>query len=163
MRPRNTSEITVYGEQDPILNAYTGTLVSPVVAAGPIFVTGGLYHFIVRIAIVDFDMTLIPDNNQAIYDGYLSVGNTENYNANVNGTQIPIKIISYYDRLNDFSFGNKSELKFNMPFNWNLSRLKNVKIFVHEEVSIPKPSYLSTKCGYFGDVNGILVTLMVLW
>ena len=156
MKPRNTSQITVYGEQDPILDAYTGTPNSPVIAAGPIFVKGGLYHFIVSIATIDFDRTLIPDNKQPTYDGYLSVGNTENYNARVNDTEIPIKIISYYDKLNHFSFdGNKSELNFNMPFNWNLSRIKNVKIFVHEEVSIPKPSYLSSKCGYSGDVNGL--------
>lgn len=159
MSPRNTSEITIYGEEDPILNAYTGTEYSPVVAAGPIFVDGGLYHFIVRIATVDFDRTLIPDDKQPIYDGYLSVGNTENYNALINGTQIPIKVISYYDKLNNFtSNSNKSELSFDMPFNWNISRMKNVKIFVHEEVSIPKPSHLSSECGYSGEVNGLHIS-----
>ena len=126
------------------------------IAEGPIFEEGGLYHFIVRIVTVDFDRTLIPDDKQPIYDGYLSVGNTENYNASVNGGQIPIKIISYYDKLKHVAFdGNKSELSFNMPFNWNLSRIKNVKIFVHEEVSFPKPSQLASKCGYLGEVNGI--------
>ena len=156
MSPRNTTEIAVYGELDPILDAYTGTQYSPVIAAGPIFVKGGLYHFIVRIATVDFDRTLIPDDKQPIYDGYLSVGNTENYNALMNGTEIPIKIISYYDKLKNFTFNrNKSEMNFDMPFNWNLSRMKNVKIFVHEEISIPKPSQLSSKCGYSGEVNGL--------
>lgn len=158
MSPRNTSEITVYGEQDPILNAYTGTQDSPVIAAGPIFVQGGLYHFILRIATIDFDRTLIPDDKQPVYDGYLSVGNTENYNALINGTQIPIKIISYYDKLKNFTFSDnksESELNFDMPFNWDLNRMKNVKIFVHEEISIPKPSQLSSKCGYSGKVNGI--------
>lgn len=159
MSPRNTSQITVYGEQDPILNAYTGTQDSPVIAAGPIFVQGGLYHFIVRIATIDFDRTLIPDDKQPVYDGYLSVGNTENYNALINGTQIPIKIISYYDKLNNFtSNSNRSELNFDMPFNWDVSRMKNVKIFVHEEVSIPKPSHLSSDCGYYGEVNGLNVS-----
>ncbi|MEP6576578.1 MAG: hypothetical protein ABJB85_09140 [Nitrososphaerota archaeon] len=156
MNPRNTSQITVNGELDPILDAYTGTQYSPVVAAGPIFVEGGLYHFIVRIATVDFDRTLIPDDKQPIYDGYLSVGNTEDYKAKLNGKQIPIKIISYYDKLQNITFdANKSELNFNMPFNWNLSRIKNVKIFVHEEISIPKPSQLASKCGYSGEVNSI--------
>ena len=159
MSPRNTSQIIVYGEQDPILNAYTGTQDSPVIAAGPIFVQGGLYHFIVRIATIDFDRTLIPDDKQPVYDGYLSVGNTENYNAMINGTQIPIKIISYYDKLKNFTFNsNKSELNFDMPFNWDLNRMKSVKIFVHEEVSIPKPSQLSSKCGYSGEVNGLSIS-----
>jgi hypothetical protein len=156
MSPRNTSQITVYGEQDPILNAFTGTQDSPVIAAGPIFAQGGLYHFNVRIATIDFDRTLIPDDKQPVYDGYLSVGNTENYDAMINGTQIPIKIISYYDKLKNFTFNsNKSELNFDMPFNWDLNRMMNVKIFVHEEVSIPKPSQLASKCGYSGEVNGL--------
>src|SRR5206468_9578315 len=40
------------------------------------------------------------------------------------------------------------------PFNWNLSRIKNVKIFVHEEISIPKPSPFVNQ-SYSGEVNGI--------
>jgi hypothetical protein len=160
MKPRNSSQITVYGEQDPILNAFTGTTRSPVVASGPIFEEGGLYHFKVRIATVDYDRTLIPDNNQPVYDGYLSVGNTENYNARtMNGTHIPIKIISYYDKLKNIAFDpDKSQLNFSMPFNWNLSRIKEVKIFVHEEISIPKPSQFFSKAGYSGEVNGIELT-----
>lgn len=96
MKPRNVSQITVYGEQDPILNAFTGSSSNPVIAAGPIFEEGGLYHFIVRIATVDYDTTLIPDDKQPVYDGYLSVGNTENYKASINGENFPIKIISSY-------------------------------------------------------------------
>ena len=45
MKPMNTSEIRVNGDQDPILNAYTGTPENPVIASGPIFLQGGLYHF----------------------------------------------------------------------------------------------------------------------
>ena len=81
MKPSNLSQVVVYGEQDPILNAYSGTADSPVIAAGPIFLEGGLYHFIVRIATVDYDRTMLPDNNQPLFDGYLSVGNVENYIA----------------------------------------------------------------------------------
>ena len=50
--------------EDPILNAYTGTPESPVIAAGPIFLEGGLYHFKVQISTIDFDRTLIPDDQQ---------------------------------------------------------------------------------------------------
>lgn len=155
MNPRNTSQIAVYGEQDPILNAYTGTPQSPVVASGPIFQEGGLYHFIVQIATVDFDRTLIPENQQPTYDGYLSVGNTQNYTIAKSSKEIPINIISYYDKLKDISYDNKdNKLKFDMPFNWNLSRIKNVKIFVHEEISIPKPSSFANQ-SYSGEINGI--------
>jgi len=37
IKPSNAEQIAVYGEPDPILQAYTGTENSPVVATGPIF------------------------------------------------------------------------------------------------------------------------------
>ena len=89
-RPSNLSTIVIYGEQDPILNAYGGMSDSPVIATGPIFLQGGLYHFIVSIATVDFDRTMIPDNKQPIFDGYLNVGNIEIFRAIVGGNEIPV-------------------------------------------------------------------------
>jgi hypothetical protein len=159
MKPMNTSQITVYGDQDPILNAYTGTSENPVIASGPIFLQGGLYHFKVQISTIDFDRTLIPDNQQPTFDGWLSVGITQNQNIVVNGKQMPIKIISYYDKPNAFSFNNKDmQMKVAMPFDWDLNRLNKVKIFVHEEIHIPKPSALTSKASFSGTVNGIDVT-----
>jgi hypothetical protein len=117
MKPSNASQVTVYGEQDPILNAYGGTPESPVIATGPIFLEGGLYHFVVRIATVDYDRTILPDDKQPIFDGYLSVGNVNNYNAMVDGKESPIKIISYYDELRNITFdNNEMKLSFDMPF-----------------------------------------------
>ena len=158
MKPSNLSQVAVYGEQDPILNAYGGTADSPVIAAGPIFLEGGLYHFIVRIATVDYDRTMLPDDNQPLFDGYLSVGNVENYIAAKDGKEIPFKITSYYDKLNNITFdSNATELSFSMPFNWNLSRIKNVNIFVHEEISVPKSSNFASS-GYSGLINGMDVS-----
>jgi hypothetical protein len=89
----------------------------------------------------------------------LSVGITQNQNIVVNGKQMPIKIISYYDKPNDFSFNNKDmQMKVAMPFDWDLNRLNKVKIFVHEEFHIPKPSALTSKASFSGTVNGIDVT-----
>jgi hypothetical protein len=141
---------------NPILNAYGGTADSPVIAAGPIFLEGGLYHFIVRIATVDYDRTMLPDDNQPVFDGYLSVGNVENYTAAV-GT--PIKITSYYDKLRNVTFNNKDmKLGFDMPFDWNLSRIRNVNIFVHQEIAIPKPNNFVANGSYSGVINGIDVS-----
>ncbi|MDQ3838997.1 MAG: hypothetical protein M3297_06985, partial [Thermoproteota archaeon] len=72
MKPSKAERVTVYGEPDPILRAFTGTENSPVVATGPIFSEGGLYHFIVRITTIDYDRSFIPDDKQPIYDGWLS-------------------------------------------------------------------------------------------
>ena len=159
MQPRNTPVITVYGEQDPILQAYTGTADSPVVAQGPIFLEGGLYHFIVRIVTVDFDRSILPDDKQPVFDGWLSVGNTEEKQIIIDGQQLPIQIISYYDKLNDFKFDeSKRQMQFTMPFDWNTTRLEKNKVLVHEEVTVPKPSEFAAKRSYVGSVNGLDVT-----
>src|ERR671924_2083514 len=150
MKPEaNEKQITVYGEPDPILQAYTGTENSPVIAAGPIFSEGGLYHFIVRITTIDYDRSFIPDDKQPVYDGWLSVGSVEDQLVSVGdtGKQISIQIISYYDDINDFSFDlTKKQIQFTMPFDWNVTRLEDQKqVLVHQEVSIPKRTPLASQ------------------
>jgi hypothetical protein len=160
MKPSNVERITVYGEPDPILQAYTGTENSPVVATGPIFSDGGLYHFIVRILTIDYDRSFIPDDKQPVYDGWLSVGSTVNEQVSMSdGRQIPINIISYYDDIQDFRFEPaRKQMQFAMPFDWNTTRLEQQKqVMVHQEITIPKQSELAT-VSYVGKVNGIDVT-----
>ena len=169
VNPTNTTSKTTGaatvsgGEQDPLLGISTGTQTNPIIVTGPVFVRGGLYHFIVRIETVDSDYTLLPYNQEPIYDSWLSIGNTENKQIAVDGKQIPIKIISYYDKLSDFGFDNKSmQVKFDMPFNWNVSRINKASIFVHEELSVPKQNAFTTKESYIGKVNGIDISKNVM-
>jgi plastocyanin len=159
INPSNLSQVSISAQQDPLLGAYIGTLDSPIIASGPIFINGGLYHFIVRIATVDSDSTLLPDNQEPIYDSWLSVGNTVNQRIDLNGKQIPVKVISYYDKLKSFSFDDKNmQMQFNMPFNWNVSRINNTNIFVHEEVYVPNPTPFTANKSFAGTVNGIDVS-----
>jgi hypothetical protein len=159
MKPQNIEKIIVYGEPDPILQAFTGTENSPVIATGPIFSEGGLYHFIVRVTTIDYDRSFIPDDKQPVYDGWLSIGSTENQQISIDdGKQVPIQIISYYDDLKDFRFDPiKKQMQFTMPFDWNTTRLEKNKVLVHQEVSIPKHSELDSR-SYVGRVNGIDVS-----
>ena len=160
MKPSNAEQITVYGEPDPILQAFTGTENSPVIATGPIFSEGGLYHFIVRITTIDYDRSFIPEDKQPVYDGWLSVGSTLNQQVSMDDEkQIPIEIISYYDDIKDFKFDpSKKQIQFTMPFDWNTTRLEDQKqIMVHQEVSIPKGTPLASQ-SYTGAINGIDVT-----
>lgn len=160
MKPSNTKTVTVYGEPDPILQAFTGRENSPVVATGPIFSEGGLYHFIVRIATIDYIRSFLPDDQQPEYEGWLSVGAVENQqvSASNNTKPIPIQIISYYDELEDFSFDPSTrEMRFTMPFDWNMTRLEENKVMVHQEILLPKPSELVAN-SYIGTINGVDVT-----
>ncbi len=139
INPTNTSRVYISGQQDPLLGAYIGTPGNPVTASGPVFTKGGLYHFVVRIETVDADSTLLPDNQEPVYDSWLSVGIAVNHEIDFNGKHILIKIISYYDKLNNVTFhpSNRS-FDWSMPFNWNLTRIKQQPIFVHEEIRLPK-------------------------
>jgi hypothetical protein len=160
MKPSNAEQIAVYGEPDPILQAFTGTENSPVIATGPIFSEGGLYHFIVRITTIDYDRSFIPDDKQPVYDGWLSVGSTLNQQVSLSdGKQIPIQIISYYDDIKDFNFDpGKKQIQFTMPFDWNITRLEDQKqIMVHQEVLIPNGNSLASQ-SYTGTINGTDVT-----
>jgi len=159
INPSNSSQVSISGQQDPLLGTYIATSDSPVIASGPIFIKGGIYHFIVRIATVDSDSTLLPDNQEPIYDSWLSIGNTVNQQINANGKQIPIKVISYYDKLTSFRFDERNmQMQFNMPFNWNISRINNTNIFVHEEVYVPNPTPFTANKSFAGSVNGIDVS-----
>lgn len=96
------------------------------------------------------------------YDGWLSVGAVENQQVSLSDGKtkkpIPIQIISYYDELNDFRFDpSTKEMQFTMPFDWNVTRLEQNKIMVHQEILIPKPSELTIK-SYVGTINGMNVT-----
>ena len=162
MKPSDAESITVYGEPDPILHAFTGTDRNPVVATGPIFAEGGLHHFIVRVTTIDYDRSFIPDDKQPEYDGWLSIGAVENQQVtvgdNISKNPIPVQIISYYDELKDFNFDpNTKEMQFTMPFDWNVTRLEANKVMVHQEVNLPKPSELSSG-SYVGTINGMNVT-----
>jgi hypothetical protein len=164
MKPSDAESITVYGEPDPILQAFTGTDRNPVIATGPIFSEGGLYHFKVRVTTIDYDRSFIPDNEQPEYEGWLSIGAVENQQVslmdddNSSKKPIPVQIISYYDELKDFGFDpSTKEMKFTMPFDWNVTRLEANKIMVHQEVNLPKPSELSSE-SYVGTINGMNVT-----
>ena len=142
------------------MEAFTGREDNPVVATGPIFSEGGLYHFKVRIATIDYARSFLPDDQQPEYEGWLSVGAVENQQVSMdnNSKPIPVQIISYYDELKDFSFdpGTK-EMQFTMPFDWNLTRLQDNKVMVHQEILLPKPSELVAN-SYIGTINGIDVT-----
>jgi hypothetical protein len=159
INPTNITKTSVSGgEQDSLLGILSGTQTDPIIASGPIFVRSGL-----RIETVDSDYTLLPYNQEPVYESWLSIGNTENRQISIEGGQIPIKIISYYDKLSDFGFDNKNmQMKFDMPFNWNVSRINNTSIFVHEEVTVPKANAFTAKGSFIGKVNGIDISKNVM-
>src|SRR6266487_4498186 len=66
-------------------------------------------------------------------------------------------------KLKNLEFNNKNmQMKFDMPFNWNLSRINKTSIFVHEELYVPKPNAFTEKGSYAGTVNGIDISKSII-
>ena len=150
------SKVSIQGKQEPLIGSYIGTVKNPAIVIGPVFSNSGLYHFKVRIATVDSDTGVLPADQQRTYDSWFSVGNAIYRKISMDGKELPIKLVSYYDKLNDFSFDNKNmKMQFDMPFNWNLSRIKKTGIFVHEEIFVPKPDVFAANNSLSATVNGI--------
>src|SRR5919199_1059707 len=161
--PKNTTTTKIYAQKDPILDVYTRTLDTPVLVEGPIFLEGGLYHFKVKIATLDEDTLVLPDNQQTLYEDSLSVGDIENKTVSIGDKKVPIGVISYYDKINNFRFDTKSmQMKFDMPFNWDMNRLNKTNIFVHQEVAVPTSNDFSSNRSYSATINGIDVSKSVM-
>jgi hypothetical protein len=161
--PVNSSKVKLSGEQEPLVGGYVGSLDKPVIAEGPIFVNGGLYHFTVRVGTVDCDTCILPAEQQHLYDSSLSIGSVLNRQVTLNDKQVPVKVISYYDKLRNFTFDNKTmQMQFTMPFNWNLKRINSTNMYVHQEVYVPKSNTFTNNGSFIGKVNGVDVTKQIV-
>ncbi|HJU13930.1 MAG TPA: hypothetical protein VJ792_05685 [Candidatus Nitrosotalea sp.] len=161
--PTNGPTWQVYADHEPILNGWVpDNDDDPIDIQGPIFNEGGLYHFNIQMFSIDYDNNIFDttDNPQAVpnFDAYLSVGDVSSHDLTYNGNTYNSTVISYYDKINnDFNFDpSKLQLSYSMPFDWNMTRLANQPVFVHEEIHIPKsfkeftntPTYSATMNGY---------------
>jgi hypothetical protein len=161
--PTNTTKTRLSGPQEPLVGGYLGAVNNPTIAEGPIFMNGGIYHFAVRIGTIDCDTCVLPAEQQHLYNSWLSIGTVMNEQLDISGQRVPIKIISYYDKLNNFTFGKKNmQMQFTMPFNWDIKRINSTNIFVHEEIYVPKANAFTSKRSYTGSVNGVDVSKEIL-
>jgi hypothetical protein len=138
VQPSNGT-LTVYGEQDPFQNAWVADPGGTINVKGPVLLEGGLYHFHIEIFSIDNDRNIFLPENAPKFDSYLSVGDVYRNNWNYQNQVYNTTLISYYDKINNFNFDPaKKSFSWTMPFNWNLSRIEQQPIFVHEEMRLPK-------------------------
>ncbi|MFY9797395.1 MAG: hypothetical protein WAJ93_17050, partial [Candidatus Nitrosopolaris sp.] len=60
--------LTVYGKQDPLLQAWVADARGNILVRGPLLLQGGLYHFHVRIFTIDSDATLYDLSDKLKFD-----------------------------------------------------------------------------------------------
>lgn len=164
IQPSNGT-LTIFGERDPLQSAWVADPGGSINIRGPLLLDGGLYHFHIEIFGIDNDRNIFIPDNAPKFDSYLSIGDV--YRNKIadpdNGQKFNTTLISYYDKVNDFNFDPKTkQISWSMPFNWNLSRIKQQNIFVHEELRLPKSWKDFIGSGFAGffnaSVNGQPIT-----
>src|SRR3954447_6429202 len=167
IEPINTTggQVTINGERDPFQNAWVADPGGSINLRGPVLNAGGLYHIHIEIFGIDNDRNLFIPDQAPKFDSYLSVGDVfrNNIADPSDGQKYNTTLISYYDRVHNFRFDpNTKNITWQMPFDWNLSRIQKQNIFVHEELRLPKSWKNFVGSGFAGSfnatVNGIPVT-----
>jgi hypothetical protein len=150
----------VYGKQDPLLQAWVADARGNILVRGPLLLQGGLYHFHVRIFTIDNDAALYDLSNKLKFDSYVSVGSVYSTNESYQNHNYNTTLISYYNQIQNFKFDPSNKIfSWSMPFDYNLTRIKQQPIFVHEELRLPKSwKGFGDSNRYNATVNGAPLT-----
>jgi len=147
-------EVKIIGEQDPFIGAWYSTESQPLELTGPIFESGGLFHFEIEIRAFNEKTNIVE--NLGVYTADVSVVETTTHVHNdEKGNEIKFSIKSYFDKISDFNYNPEEKIiTFSMPFDWSEKTLSHIPI-VHEEVHIPKDFAEFLSPSYVGEVNGV--------
>ena len=153
--PTDNGDITIIGEQDSLLGAWSGTESNPIEITGPLFNSGGLYTFEIEVRTIDEPTNVIE--NSGVYEADLTIVESVYFpQKDQNNQDVEFSTKSYFDSISNFNYDSDAkEVTFEMPFDWNESKMSHVSV-VHVETHFPKdfaeflsPSYV----GYANDIK----------
>lgn len=153
-----SNEIKIMGDKSPAIDAWMRTATDPVIMAGPIFNSGGLYEYKVEILTVDSDFNFLDKRMELI--GAISLAEHSIFQVtDSEQNNHKVSVISYFDTVNDFKF-DSNKISFSMPFDWNQD-FEQLSV-VHQEVRLAEgfSEFLYTK--YEAKVNDILLPAEVV-
>ncbi len=153
VRPTTDNQIQISGERNTILGAWRETESMPVELAGPIFGTGGLYHF--EIGLNQTDGAGVT-GDFGLYTADVTVVTDHPYTqVDRNGNDVEFGVRSYYDKVSSFKYDSGTNtVNFEMPFDWDRQNISHVPV-VHMEVHFPKDFGDFFVPSYVGKANGI--------
>jgi len=152
--PTDDKEIIIYGEQDSLLGAWYGSDSDPVEITGPLFNSGGLYTFEIEVRTIDEPTNIIEDSGVYIADLTI-VDSVSHSQKDQNNEDVEFSTKSYFDSVSNFSYDSEAkEVTFEMPFDWNESKMSHVSV-VHVETHFPKGFLEFLYPSYIGSVNDI--------
>jgi len=152
--PTDDKEIIIYGEQDSLLGAWHGTDSDIVEITGPLFNSGGLYTFEIEVRTIDEPTNIVEDSD--VYNADLTIVDSASYSQkDQNNADIEFSTKSYFDSVSNFNYDSEAkEVTFEMPFDWNESKMSHVSV-VHVETHFPKGFLEFLYPSYLGSVNDI--------
>ena len=152
--PTDDGDITINGEQDSLLGAWSGTESNPVEITGPLFNSGGLYTFEIEVRTIDEPTNVIE--NSGVYEADLTIVESVSFpQKDQNNVDVEFSTKSYFDSISNFNYdSNVKEVTFEMPFDWNETKMSHVSV-VHVETHFPKDFAEFLSPSYVGYVHGI--------
>ena len=152
--PTDDKEIIIYGEQDSLLGAWHGTDLDPLEITGPLFNSGGLYTFEIEVRTIDEPTNVIE--NSGVYEADLTIVESVSFpQKDQNNQDVEFSTKSYFDSISNFNYDSEDkEVTFEMPFDWNESKMSHVSV-VHVETHFPKDFAEFLSPSYVGYVNDI--------
>ena len=153
------NDVVVYGDHEPFQGGWTSTN-DQITVKAPILLDSGLYHFAIEIFGIDNDRNIFIPSEAPKFDSWLSVGDIFDTKITSQEKNYDISITSYYDTIDNFEFDESTKtISFEMPFNWDVSRLEKQNVFVHQEVHFPNTfKEFVDATTYNASVNGFPVT-----
>lgn len=92
----------------------------------------------------------VKDREPLYFDSDLQVGDIESKDIVLNKTVSNLTVISYYDKVTDLNFDSKKRtISWQIPFEYNASKIDMKKVNVHQEVVIPNSFLNLTHTGNF--------------
>lgn len=154
VNPTVNGNTTITGEKDNLLGAWYETDSKPIELTGPVFSSGGLYHFEIEIRTIDKPTNIVE--NLGIYVADITIPTKQKFDEKDDDVgDIMFSVKSYYDKISNFDYdSNVNIASFEMPFDWSEQNISHVSV-VHEEVHFPKKFGDFFVPSYTGKVNGI--------
>jgi hypothetical protein len=151
----NQGPVKIFGNTEPFLGGWTSET-GDITISSSVLSEGGLYHFAIEIFGIDNVRNIFQPENAPRFDSYLSIGDVHATNLTYGNENYNSTLISYYDKAQNFTFEPENlKAEWEMPFDWNISRIRANNIFVHEEIKFPKSfNEFSNSSDFTGTVNG---------
>lgn len=152
--PDTQEKTKIIGGKDSLLGAWYGTESQPIELVGPVFDSGGLFHFEVELRTIDEKTNIVEGLGTHVADVSV-VETTKHIQKDLEGNEVTFRTKSYFDKISNFHYNPEKELlTFAIPFDWKEKVISHIPV-VHEEVHFPKDFEEFNTPSYIGKVNGI--------